>query len=400
MRIAYFDCFAGISGDMVLGAVLDAGADEARFRQELAKPPVEFDLQVSKVVKNGIQATDVRVITKEEHHHRRLNDIKTLIESSSLSETVKARSIAIFERLAEAEGAVHGTSPEDVHFHEVGAVDAIVDIVGSAIGLEMLGIEEVYSSPLPMGHGLLEAAHGKIPLPAPATVEILKGVPVYDAGIKGELVTPTGAAIIRTLAADFGEMPQMTLQTTAYGAGKTEFPFPNVLRLMIGEPCSQSDVSDLSDMSDRDSLQTRVAIVETNIDDMNPEFYDLVFEQLFKAGALDVYLTPIYMKKNRPANLLTAICPIEKKDDIAQVILTETTTFGVRISIASRRCLERKWETVSTRFGEIRMKIGLMCGKQITASPEYEDCKKAAEAHNVPIRRVYEEAILSYNQSS
>ena len=387
MKIAYFDCFAGISGDMVLGAVLDAGADEARFRQELAKLPIEFDLQVSKVVKQGIQATDVRVIVPHEHHHRRLNDIEALIEAADLSESVKARSIAVFHRLAEAEGAVHGISPEEVTFHEVGAVDAIADIVGSAIGMELLGIEEVYASPLPMGHGFVEAAHGKIPLPAPATVEILKGVPVYDAGIQGELVTPTGAAIIRTLASEFGEMPPMTLQATGYGAGKTEFPFPNVLRLMIGEPCSQSDVSD------RDKLQTRVAIVETNIDDMNPEFYDLVFERLFKAGALDVYLTPIYMKKNRPANLLTAICPVETKDEVSQVILTETTTFGVRISMASRRCLERKWETVSTRYGEIRIKIGLMGDKEITASPEYEDCKKAAEAHNVPVRTVYQEAL-------
>jgi len=382
MRIAYFDCFAGISGDMVLGAVLDAGADEARFRQELARLAIEFELQVSKVVKNGIEATDVRVIVPHEHHHRRLNDIKALIESSDLSQTVKTRSTAIFQRLAEAEGAVHGTSPEEVTFHEVGAVDAIVDIVGSAIGMELLGIEEVFCSPLPMGHGFVEAAHGKIPLPAPATVEILKCVPVYDAGIQGELVTPTGAAIIRTLATEFGDMSPMTLQATAYGAGKTEFPFPNVLRLMIGES---------------DGLyHERVAIVETNIDDMNPEFYDTVFERLFKAGALDVYLTPIYMKKNRPANLLTAICPIEKKDDVSQVILTETTTFGVRISIASRRCLERRWETVTTRFGDIRIKIGLMGDKQITASPEYEDCRKAAEAHDVPVRTVYQEALRSF----
>lgn len=390
MRIAYFDCFAGISGDMTLGAVLDAGVDEARFRKELAKLPVEFDLQVSKVVKQGIQATDVRVIVPHEHHHRRLNDIKALIEAAGLSDTIKARSTAVFQHLAEAEGAVHGTSPEEVTFHEVGAVDAIVDIVGSAIGLELLGVEEVFASPLPMGHGFVEAAHGKIPLPAPATVEILRGVPVYDAGIQGELVTPTGAAIIRTLATDFGEMPAMTLQTTAYGAGKSEFPFPNVLRVLIGE---LSDMSDLSDPSDR----KQVAIVETNIDDMNPEFYDLVFERLFKAGALDVYLTPIYMKKNRPANLLTAICPIEKKDAISEVLLTETTTFGVRISIASRRCLERKWETVSTHFGDIRIKIGLMGGKAITASPEYEDCKKAAEAHSVSVHMVYDEAIARYH---
>jgi len=395
MRVAYFDCFAGISGDMTLGAVLDAGVDEARFREELGKlEGVEFDLEVSKVVKQGIQATDVRVITGHEDHHRNLKDVSEIINSSSLSDAVKARAIEMFRRLAEAEGAVHGTSAEEVHFHEVGAVDAIVDIVGSAIGIELLGVEEVFASPLPMGHGFVEVAHGKIPLPAPATVELLKGAPVYDAKIEGELVTPTGAAIIRSLATSFGEMPSMKVESIGYGAGKTEFPFPNVLRLMIGECCCPSDVSDLSDLSDR------VSIIETNIDDMNPEFYDSVMERLFKAGALDVYLTPIYMKKNRPANLLTAICPHEKTAEVSRTILEETTTFGVRISTASRLCLERKWETVSTKYGEIRIKIGLIDGEVVTTSPEYEDCRKAAEAHGVPVKRIYDEAAAAYHKGT
>lgn len=387
MKIAYFDCFAGISGDMTLGALLDAGADEGRFRTELGKlEGIEFDLQITKVVKQGIQATDVRVVTGHEHHHRNLKDITEIINSSALSETIKARAIGIFTRLAEAEGAVHGTSAEEVHFHEVGAVDAIVDIVGSAIGIELLSVEEVFASPLPMGHGFVEVAHGKIPLPAPATVELLKGVPVYDAKIEGEMVTPTGAAIIRTLATSFGEIPAMKIESIGYGAGKTEFPFPNVLRLMIGE------VSDLQ--------YGQVSIVETNIDDMNPEFYDSVMERLFKAGALDVYLTPIYMKKNRPANLLTAICPHEKTAEVSRAILEETTTFGVRVSSASRLCLERKWETVATKYGEIRIKLGLMDGEVVTASPEYEDCRKAAEAHGVPVKQVYGEAAAAHHKGT
>ena len=386
MRIAYFDCFAGISGDMTLGALLDAGADEARFREELKKlKGIEFDLKIHKVAKKGIEATDVHVITGHECHHRRLKDVTEIINSSTLSDSAKERSVSIFQRLAEAEGAVHGHSPEEVHFHEVGAVDAIVDIVGSCILIELLGIEKIVASPLPMGHGFVEAAHGKIPLPAPATIEILKGVPVYSTGTEGEFVTPTGAAIIRTLASEFGDMPSMKVQSIGYGAGKTDFEFPNALRVFIGEPAEAVPAE-------------QVSIVETNIDDMNPEFYDAAFDKLFKAGALDVYLTPIQMKKNRPAVLLSVICPIGKTDELAQIVLAETSTFGVRISSASRRCLDRKWETVSTKYGDIRIKIGLLDGQEITASPEYEDCRKAAEAHSIPVRTVYNEAITAYKE--
>ena len=387
MRIAYFDCFAGISGDMTLGALLDAGVDEAQFRRELGKiEGIEFDLRVSKVLKKCIQATNVQVLTRNERGHRKLKDVSDIINSSELSETVKARAVDAFRRLAEAEAAVHGSTPEEVMFHEVGAVDAIVDIAGTAVGTELLGIERIVCSPLPMGRGFVETAHGKIPLPAPATVELLKGVPVYSAGIEGELVTPTGAALVRTLASDFGEMPAMTVQAIGCGAGKAEFPFPNVLRILVGEASAEMALP----------RTDRVSVVETNIDDMNPEFYDLIFDRLFKAGALDVYLTPVYMKKSRPATLLSAVCPIDRTEDIIHVMLAETTTFGVRISSAYRRCLERKWETVTTRFGEVRMKVGIMGGAQITASPEYEDCRKAAEVHGVPVRLVYDEAVARY----
>lgn len=385
MRIACFDCFAGISGDMTLGALIDAGVDETVLRRELCKlGNLGFELRVSKVTKGGIEATDVRVVTDESHHHRRLKDVRRIIEQSALSDAVKWRAVEVFVRLAEAEAKVHGHSPEEVHFHEVGAVDAIVDIVGACVGLELLGIEKVYASPMPMGHGFVEAAHGRIPLPAPATVEILNGIPVYDAGIEGETVTPTGAAIIRTLADEFGEMPPMRIESIGYGAGKRDSEIPNLLRVFVG------------DAEEAQLPAHQVSIVETNIDDMNPEFYESAMERLFEAGALDVYLTPIVMKKGRPAILLTAICPIQRTDEIARVILRETSSFGVRISKATRRCLDRHWETVTTRYGDIRIKIGTADGTE-TASPEYEDCRRAAEEHGVPVREVYNEALCSYH---
>jgi len=385
MKVAYLDCFAGISGDMTLGALLDAGVDKDRFQAEIKKlSEVNFDLKIGKVTKNGIEATNVEVVTPHEHHHRHLKDIVQIIESSDLPDSTKAKAVRTFQVLAEAEGAVHGTSADHVHFHEVGAVDAIVDIVGSCILFEMLGVDRIIASPLPVGHGFVEAAHGRIPLPAPATVEILKGVPVYDAKVEGELVTPTGAAIVRALADGFGAMPTMSVESVGYGAGKTDFPFPNVLRVMIGESAEEHPANE------------KVSIVETNIDDMNPEFYDSVFDRLFKAGALDVYTTPILMKKNRPAVLLSAVCPVEKVEHISEVILTETSTFGVRITSAHRRCLDRKWHTVSTKYGDIRIKVGLLGGREIVASPEYEDCRKAADAHGVSVQTVYKEALLAY----
>jgi uncharacterized protein (TIGR00299 family) protein len=385
VKIAYFDCFAGISGDMTLGALLDAGADHKSFEAEVRKlPNISFDLKISKVKKNGIEATNVDVIAPQEHHHRHLKDIIDIIQSSSLSNKVKAKAVHIFQALAEAEGKVHGTTADHVHFHEVGAVDAIVDIVGACIIVEMLGIDRIVASSLPMGHGFVQAAHGKIPLPAPATVELLKGVPVYDAGVEGELVTPTGAAILRALADNFGAMPSMRIESVGYGAGKTEFPFPNVLRVVVGEAVEPSRGME------------KVAVVETNIDDMNPEFYDSVFDRLFQAGALDVYTMPIMMKKNRPGTLLCTICPSEKVNSIARTILTETSTFGVRISTVDRWCLDRKLYTVKTKYGDIRVKVGILDGQEILASPEYEDCRKSADKYGVSVQKVYTEAVLAF----
>jgi hypothetical protein len=387
MKIAYFDCFAGISGDMTLGALIGAGADPVRLREGLAGLGVGgYRIEVGRKIKGPIEATDVRVVLDEPHppHHRRLKEIRETIHGANLSDRVKQTAERIFNRLAEAEGRVHGRSPEEVHFHEVGAVDAIVDIVGAAICLEMIGWPKVVAGPMPTFHGYATGSHGTFPLPAPATVEILRGVPWRKLDIEGELVTPTGAAIIAEIASAFGEMPAMTVEKIGYGAGKSDFGIPNVLRVMLGEesisvPAARS-----------------VTVIETNIDDLNPQFYETAMEQLFAAGALDVFLTPIQMKKNRPGTLLSVICDPAGAESLAAVVLAETSTLGVRMSRWERVCLDRRWEEVVTPFGTIRIKIGERDGKTVTASPEYEECKRAAAEHDVAIRQVYESALVQY----
>ena len=386
MKVAYFDCFAGISGDMTLGALIGAGADADRLRKGLAGLGVDgYRIEVGKKITGPIEATDVRVILddRHRHHHRRLHDILEMIRGAELSEPVKQTAERIFLRLAEAEAKVHGSSPEEVHFHEVGAVDAIVDIVGTALCLEMLGRPKVVASPMPTFHGYAKGAHGTFPLPAPATAEILRGVPWRKLDIEGELVTPTGAAIIREIAEGFGPLPAMTVESIGYGAGKSDFGIPNALRVMIGEEAAGAE-------------SQGVTVIETNIDDLNPQFYETAMERLFAAGALDVFQTPIQMKKNRPGTLLSVICDPDLTEAIAAVIMAETSTFGVRISRCERLCLDRRWEEVVTEFGVIRIKIGERDGRVITASPEYEDCKRAAIEHDAPIRRVHETAFTVY----
>ncbi len=383
MTIAYFDCFAGISGDMTLGALIGAGADPGLLRDRLAGLGVGgYRIEIGRKTAGYIEATDVRVVIEETHHphNRCLAEILKTIHGSDLSEEVKRTAGGIFRRLAEAEGRVHGYSPEEVHFHEVGALDAIVDIVGAALCLEILGWPKVVASPMPTFHGYARGSHGVFPLPPPATAENLRGVPCRQLDIEGELVTPTGAAIIREIAAEFGPLPAMRVERIGYGAGKNEFEIPNTLRVMIGQETASP------------SAPGTVAVVETNIDDLNPQFYETAMERLFAAGALDVFLTPIQMKKNRPGTLLSVICEPAGTDAIANVILAETSTLGVRISGCERVCLERRWEEVVTEFGKIRIKLGERDGRLITASPEYEDCKRAATEHGVAIRRVYESA--------
>lgn len=392
MKTAYFDCFAGISGDMALAALVDAGADFEELKTRLDLLGIrEFDIECSTAAKRGICATDVRVVPghhhhgHDEHHHgRSYSEIVQLINASGLSERVKQQSVAIFTRLGEAEARIHGKSIDEIHFHEVGAVDAIVDIVGVCVCLELLGIDKVYSSPMPTFHGSVDCAHGRLPLPAPATMELLKGVPWRDLGIEGELVTPTGAAIVSTLAEGFGPMPAMSVDSIGHGAGKNDYGIPNVLRVFVGQREQAADE------------QTDVWVVETNIDDMNPQLYDAVMERLFAAGALDVYLAPIHMKKNRPATLLCAICGPADVDRMTEVIFDETTSIGVRMSRASRACLCRETAEVDTDYGRIRVKVARRAGKVSNAQPEYEDCKAAAAKHSVPVKTVQDAATAAF----
>lgn len=388
MKTAYFDCFAGISGDMTLGALIGAGADPDKLRESLATLHLPgYQLAVAHGPKGHIFATDVSVhVDHHEHHHRRLGDIMGIIAQSELSGWVKQVSGDIFQRLATAEATVHGTSPEEVHFHEVGAVDAIVDIVGTAVCLELIGRPEVVASPMPTFHGFAKGSHGTFPLPAPATIELLRGVPWRTLDIEGELVTPTGAAIISTIATQFGPMPAMEVDSVGYGAGKNDHDFPNLLRVMVGEKSECLPAAD------------KVTMIETNIDDLNPQFYDSVMERLFAAGALDVFLSPIQMKKNRPGTLLSVICSPEKVRVLANVVLSGTSTLGVRISQWDRICLNRTWEEVETQFGRVRIKVGAFDGRTLNASPEYEDCKRSADEHGVAVKLVYEAALAAYSR--
>jgi len=390
MKIAYFDCFAGISGDMVLGALIGAGASAQKLQESLAGLDIgHYDLEVGATVKGHIAATDVRlVVSGQPERHRRLSDILDILDRSRLSDRVKKTADRIFTRLAEAEAAVHGTSVDEVHFHEVGAVDAIIDIVGTAICLELIGAPKVVSSPMPTFHGFVSGTHGTFPLPAPATMELLRGVEWRALDADGELVTPTGAAIITAIASEFGPMPSMTVERIGYGAGKRDYEFPNVLRVLLGEA------------SDEGPSPERAILVETNIDDLNPQFYDSVMDHLFAAGALDVYLTPIQMKKNRPGTLLSVLCPPEGARAMAEILLSETSTLGVRMTPTDRICLGRRWEEVETEFGTIRIKIGELDGRVVNASPEYEDCRRAAEEHRVPVKQVYDAAVAAHLEGS
>ncbi len=388
MKILYFDCPAGLSGDMTLGALLDLGVDRAVFEAELKKLGMagEYKLSIGRGVKRGVTGTAVRVHLAHDHHegegddhdhhhhHRRLSDITCLIDESGLSNAVKQKASAMFRLLAEAEGKVHGVTPEEVHFHEVGAVDSIVDIVGSCICLELLKPDRILFSPLNTGSGRVKCAHGLMPVPAPATAELLTGVPSYTDGTMSELTTPTGALIARVFADDYGPRPQMTIEKTGYGLGFKDFDFPNAARVFLGH-------------DDAGEAQT-VTVIECNLDDMTGEAMAYALERVFAAGALDAFYTPILMKKSRPAQKLTAICATEKRDDVERAILAETTTLGVRSYEARRTTLPRRIETVQTPWGDVRVKIAQgPAGSKI--APEYEDCRVAAERSGESFLTVY-----------
>ncbi len=376
--IAYVDCFSGVSGDMLLAGLLDAGLDPDRLRQELQRVPLGgYTLEVQRVSQHGLTGTSVRVVVAEPASpERHLADILALVEQSALAEPVKERVRRVFRLLAEAEATVHGTTPERVHFHEVGAVDSLVDIIGVCLGLDLLGVRAVYASPLPAGGGQVQTAHGLLPVPAPAVLEICRrvGAPLLPSAARTELVTPTGAALLGALAT-FAQ-PALRLRAVGYGFGQKTLPWPNCLRLWLGEPLDPGLECE------------RLAVLETNIDDATPEMLGAAMERLLAEGALDVFFTPIQMKKNRPATKVSVIAPPPLAAHLASVLIAQTTTLGVRVFAAERYRAQRWTATVETPWGPVRVKVRDLFGQR-QASPEYEDCLRLARAHDRPLAEVY-----------
>lgn len=441
MRIAYLDCFSGISGDMFLGALVDAGVSPKLLEQTVAALDIGARLELSRVTRSGITATKVdvyahgekdlpREVFHQEHRHnhtqdhehgcspdpipaesaeppsartggtsphthsshshgRHLSEIRKIISTARISESAKAIAIRIFETLGQAEAEIHNTSVEMVHFHEVGAVDAMVDIVCAAVGAEALGVDEWVCSPLNVGSGTVKCAHGTLPVPAPATLKLLKDAPVYSSGPSLELVTPTGAAIVKTLVNRFGSLPAMRIDKAGYGAGTRDFhEHPNVLRLAIGETTSAAAMQ-----------PETITVLEANLDDLSPQVLAYAAEKLLTEGALDVFSVPVQMKKGRPGTLLTVLCRTEAADNLTKLLFAETTTLGVRRREEQRQTLSRRWETVKTSWGDVRIKIAGMNGSISNYAPEYEDCRALAEAHHVPLKQVIEEAVRAYSTS-
>jgi pyridinium-3,5-bisthiocarboxylic acid mononucleotide nickel chelatase len=444
MRIAYLECFSGMSGDMFLGALVDAGVPASLLETTVAALDVGARLEVSRVVRGGISATKVDVYVdgekdlpreefwegqgllshrhsgdgheREHEHHahshshpgetragvpaphehshgRGLSEICKIVSAASISESAKRTALAIFDALARAEAKIHGTSVESVHFHEVGAVDAMVDIVCAAVGAEALQVDEIVCSPLNVGGGTVKCAHGTIPVPAPATLELLADAPVYSSGLQVELVTPTGAAIVKTLASRFAAFPGMKIEKSGYGAGTRDFPgHPNVVRITIGEAASNN-------LAAKTASET-ITVLEANLDDLSPQVFGYVMDRLFEEGALDAFCMPVQMKKNRPGALLTVLCKPEDASKLTQLIFTETTTLGVRRRDEVRQTLARRWENVGTPWGEVRIKIASMNGTITNFAPEYEDCRRIAAEHHVPLKTVMQEAARAYLGSS
>ena len=392
MKLAYFDCFSGISGDMTLGALVDAGCPVEHLRAELRGLEVPgWELSSEKVRKNGVAATFVTVRTADPDKHRSLGTILEILKSSKLPGAVCERARAIFTKLGEAEARVHDVPLEKIHFHEVGAVDAIVDIVGASIGFDFLGIEKFACSRLNVGGGTVKMAHGVLPVPAPATAVLLQGKPTYSNGAEKELVTPTGAAIIATVCESFGAQPAMSVRAVGYGAGTADLEGqPNVLRMMVGEEAEKS----------LPGFDEEIAVIEANLDDMNPQICGYFLDKALAAGALDVYTTPVGMKKNRPGTLLTVLCRPQDTHTLMSLVFAETTTFGARTYRAARRTLPREFVSVSTDFGEVRIKISRSNGRILHVAPEYDDCRRLAVEKNVPLQRVISEALRAYETSS
>jgi len=380
MKLAYFDCFSGISGDMILGALVDSGVPLERLRIGLTGLKLGgYDIAARLAVKNGITGTRVEVTVNEAQPVRHLRDIETILDKSELPPAVKEKSKQVFVALARAEAKIHNTTPDRIHFHEVGAVDAVVDVVGAVLGLHLLGIERLVVSRIHVGTGFVDCQHGRIPIPSPATTALLQGAPVFSTGIEAELTTPTGAAIVSTLADEFGPLPAMTPIATGYGAGMRDLGIPNMLRLIIG----QSELSD--------SETDFVSVIETNIDDMTGEQLGYAVEKLMGEGALDVWLTPIQMKKGRPGHMLSVMASQGDVEPLARLVLSETTTLGVRLRRCERRKQFREMRTVRTRFGEVRVKVSISSGEVVRVAPEYEDCRAIADREGEPFPAVFDQ---------
>jgi hypothetical protein len=380
VRILYLDCFSGISGNMVLGALIDLGLPEENLRATLAKLPVSgYQLIINKVQKQGINATYVDVRPAHQHHHRHLPDIYRIIDNSALEQQVKVDAKKVFLRLAEAEAKVHGTTVDRIHFHEVGAVDAIVDIVGAVYGLRYLGIEKIITSPLKTGTGYVKCSHGRMPVPAPATAELLRGIPYESGDIQKELVTPTGAALLAALAEAGGGMPRDFIsETIGYGAGTWDLDIPNVLRAVIGR---------LPDKAEE------CVVIEANIDDLNPQLYPYVIDKLLEAGARDAWLTPVIMKKGRPAIELSVLIDQDKLPEISGLIFRETSTIGIRYYSVARSVAQREMVRVSVAGGEVGVKVSAVQGSVCNIAPEYEDCRRLAEETGLPLKAVWQEVL-------
>jgi uncharacterized protein (TIGR00299 family) protein len=384
MKIAYFDCFSGVSGDMILGALLDLGLDQKTLMKDLSKLKLSgYEIEVSKEQRGPITGTRVNIkVDEEKQSPRSSGHIQELINNSKLPDQVKKNSLAVLKRLATVEGTLHQQPPEHVHFHEVGAVDSIVDMVGACIGLHVLGIAEVVASPLPLGRGFVQCQHGMLPLPAPATLALLESVPVYDSGQERELVTPTGAAILTTVCSEYGGFPPMSIEKVGYGVGQhPEIHPPNLLRLVLGQATMAV-------------INERLLLLETSIDDMNPEFYGHLMERLLDAGALDVNVLPAQMKKNRPGQLLRVLVSEGLRDTVIQILFNETTSLGVRIHEVDRYSLPRRTIRVRTSYGQLSVKVATNPQGDFTVAPEYDGCQRAALKHKVALRLVYEEAMF------
>jgi uncharacterized protein (TIGR00299 family) protein len=390
MKAAYFDCFSGISGDMTLGALVDAGCPLDALRGKLQGLQVPgWEISAEKVWKSGMTATHVRVKTQDTQTHRSLSTILGILDRASLDGSVKQRAAAIFTKLGEAEATVHDVPIEKIHFHEVGAVDAIVDIVGACVGFAELGIETFACSPLNVGGGTAKMAHGVLPVPAPATARLLMGKPTFSNGVQKELVTPTGAAIVATICESFGPQPAMKVSAIGCGAGTTDLEGqPNVLRIMVGEVAEKNV----------EGHGGTIRVLEANLDDMSPQIFGYLLDKALAAGALDVFATPIQMKKSRPGMLVTILCQPQDEAKFQAMLFSETTTLGVRSHLVERRALAREFVKVSTPYGDVRVKLSRDEGRVLHASPEFDDCRKLAEEKNVPLHEVMEQAMFRFGE--